>query len=78
MCINKKQKLDNSNTIIKLCMKCNKKLYTMEFKCKCNEYFCIKHRYSDSHNCTYDYKNSNKEYLKKSNPIIIPKKLDDI
>ena len=77
--INKKQKICTTTTnTVKLCMKCNKKLHTMEFKCKCDNYFCIKHHHSDSHECTYDYKTANKEYLKKTIPIISAKKIDTI
>jgi predicted nucleic acid binding AN1-type Zn finger protein len=37
--------------------KCNKKLSLIDkqIKCKCNNVFCVKHRLSENHNCSYDY-----------------------
>ena len=60
------------------CKQCKKKTLKILFKCKCNNYYCIKHRYSDCHNCTFDYKNENKKQLLKLNPVIIPSKLESI
>ena len=60
------------------CNKCNKKLKLTAFKCKCEHYYCNEHRYSDTHDCTFDYKKIGKEILKKNNPIILHKKLDKV
>jgi predicted nucleic acid binding AN1-type Zn finger protein len=58
------------------CAKCNKKLKLTDSKCKCNNYYCSAHRYSDTHNCSFDYKKHGREYLEKQNPIIKFNKLD--
>jgi AN1-type zinc finger protein 5/6 len=60
------------------CMKCNKKLKLIDIKCKCGEYFCSQHIYSDSHDCKFDYKKLGKEYLEKNNPIILPTKVNKL
>jgi len=58
------------------CHICNKKLGLMSgFKCKCGNIFCSVHRYSDSHNCTYDYKHQGKIQLTKNNPLFKNDKL---
>ncbi|ORX83774.1 zf-AN1-domain-containing protein, partial [Anaeromyces robustus] len=58
------------------CHICNKKLGLMSgFKCKCGNIFCSIHRYSDSHNCTYDYKHQGKIQLTKNNPLFKNDKL---
>ncbi|ORY52774.1 hypothetical protein LY90DRAFT_670432 [Neocallimastix californiae] len=58
------------------CHTCNKKLGIMSgFKCKCGNIFCSAHRYSDCHNCTYDYKHQGKIQLTKNNPLFKNDKL---
>jgi len=63
---------------INRCMTCNKKIGLLGFQCKCELYFCSEHRYSDRHDCTFDYKSHGKELIAKTNPIIISKKIDII
>jgi len=38
---------------------CKKKLSLvhLSIKCKCNKCFCDVHRFSESHNCSFDYAN---------------------
>ena len=46
---------------------CNKKLsLTNNFECECKQFFCVKHKFSLDHNCTFDYKNKQREILQKS------------
>ena len=60
------------------CMECDKKLSITAIMCKCKNYYCNQHRYSEQHNCNYDYKNSGRDLLKKNNPVIEPNKVDKI
>ena len=60
------------------CMSCNKKIGLLGFQCKCEYYFCSEHRYSDRHECAFDYKSHGKELLIKANPNIVAKKIDII
>ena len=60
------------------CTECDKKLSLTAIMCKCKNYYCNKHRYSDKHNCSYDYKNSGRDLLKINNPLIQPNKVDKI
>jgi AN1-type zinc finger protein 5/6 len=66
------------NIDINNCYKCNKDISLIKFKCKCDKYFCIKHRYSDIHNCNYDYKTNNKKKLSEENPVIKKMKIENI
>ena len=61
---------------INRCMSCNKKIGLMGFQCKCKYYFCAEHRYSDRHDCKFDYKQLGKNLLEKANPKIISSKVD--
>lgn len=46
-------------------------------ECKCGKLFCGKHRYSDEHDCTYDYKKEQQDKLTKLNPTIVKDKMKD-
>ena len=69
---------NNETTKKNRCMVCNKKLGLLGIKCKCDKYFCSEHRYSDRHDCTYDYKKSTQELLIKTNPVINPSKINKL
>lgn len=61
------------------CNECNKCLKLVEeYPCKCELYFCKTHKFRDNHNCTFNYKNKWKEYLKESNPVTTSSKVNMI
>ena len=75
----KQEKLErNSTKNTNRCVFCNKKIGLFGIKCKCDGLFCSIHRYAESHNCPFDYKGYSKEGLFKTNPLIIPQKIDQI
>ena len=57
---------------------CNKKLKLTDIKCRCGFKFCALHRYSDKHNCAFDYKNMGKIELTKQNPVVNFSKFEKI
>lgn len=50
-------------------------------KCKCkgpsgkDQHFCRKHRLPSEHKCTFDFKTTAREQLKKQNPVVEAEKL---
>lgn len=61
------------------CGHCKKRLTIVNiYNCRCGKIFCGQHRYSEAHNCKYDYKSEGKKILEQSNPLVIAKKLDKI
>ncbi|GMI64741.1 hypothetical protein like AT1G51200 [Hibiscus trionum] len=44
----------------------------------CGNIFCAAHRYSDKHNCPFDYKTTAQDAIAKANPIVRAEKLDKI
>ncbi len=54
---------------------CSTKLKLSDIVCRCGLQFCSEHRYSDKHNCSYDYREFGKKELTKNNPQIICKKV---
>ncbi|KAL2486007.1 Zinc finger A20 and AN1 domain-containing stress-associated protein 5 [Abeliophyllum distichum] len=49
---------------------CRKKIRLIGFRCRCGEVFCSEHRYSDRHDCSYDYKSAGREAIARENPVV--------
>ena len=60
------------------CDKCKKKIGLIIFDCKCNGKFCSLHRYSDTHDCPFDFKSEGQTKFIKDNPKITPIKISVI
>lgn len=60
------------------CHCCNKKVNLIGFSCRCGGNFCAEHRFSDSHNCTFDYQEENRRKLSEQLVKIEGKKLDKL
>jgi hypothetical protein len=54
---------------------CKVKLGLIAFPCRCGNFYCPTHRFSEDHKCTYNYKEDQKKELLKfmSSPVIAPK-----
>uniref|UniRef100_A0A673J731 Zinc finger, AN1-type domain 4 n=1 Tax=Sinocyclocheilus rhinocerous TaxID=307959 RepID=A0A673J731_9TELE len=63
----------------KHCFLCGKKTgLATSYECRCGNIFCSMHRYSETHDCTYDYKSAGRRFLQETNPIISAPKLPKI
>nr|QYC07278.1 SAP2 [Tamarix hispida] len=60
------------------CTTCRKRVGLTGFDCKCGNLFCAAHRYSDKHECPYDYHAAGQDAIAKANPVIKADKLDKI
>uniref|UniRef100_H3B0C9 Zinc finger AN1-type containing 5 n=1 Tax=Latimeria chalumnae TaxID=7897 RepID=H3B0C9_LATCH len=60
------------------CFTCRKKVGLTGFDCRCGNLFCAVHRYSDKHDCPYDYKAEAAEKIRKENPIIVAEKIQKL
>ena len=45
---------------------CKKRLTLTDFKCKCEKFFCLKHRAQMDHTCSFDYFAENQQRLLKT------------
>ncbi|KAG9447171.1 hypothetical protein H6P81_013299 [Aristolochia fimbriata] len=52
------------------CSSCQKRVGLTGFRCRCGDLFCGRHRYSDTHDCSFDYKAAGREEISKANPVI--------
>jgi len=60
------------------CTVCKKKLGLTGFDCRCGGQFCSVHRYSDKHNCTFDYKALGEKEISGNNPVVKAQKVAKI
>lgn len=52
------------------CSCCRRKVGLTGIRCRCGEMFCSEHRYSDRHDCSYDYKAAGREAIIRENPVV--------
>jgi hypothetical protein len=48
------------------------------FNCRCGNMYCAVHRYSDKHDCQFDYQTAARNAIAKANPMVKAEKLDKI
>jgi len=60
------------------CFVCKKKLGLTGFSCRCGRLFCAVHRYSDKHECNFDYKAMGEKEISEANPLIVAAKVAKI
>uniref|UniRef100_A0A8C2IWL6 Zinc finger, AN1-type domain 5a n=1 Tax=Cyprinus carpio TaxID=7962 RepID=A0A8C2IWL6_CYPCA len=69
---------DSSKPKKNRCFTCRKRVGLTGFDCRCGNLFCGIHRYSDKHNCTYDYKSEAAAKIRKENPVVVADKIQRI
>ncbi|KAL9249395.1 Zinc finger A20 and AN1 domain-containing stress-associated protein 5-like protein [Drosera capensis] len=52
------------------CFGCRRKVGLTGFRCRCGDLFCGEHRYSDRHDCGFDYRKAGREAIERENPVI--------
>lgn len=52
------------------CTICRKRVGLTGFRCRCGNLFCGTHRYSDTHDCSFDYKAAGRAEIMKNNPVV--------
>jgi len=60
------------------CAVCKKKLGLTGFSCRCEGLFCAIHRYTDKHECNFDYKAMGEKEISEANPLIVAAKVAKI
>jgi len=52
------------------CNVCRRRVGLTGFRCRCEKLFCPRHRHSETHNCSFDYKSMGREEIARANPLI--------
>lgn len=60
------------------CLTCRKKVGLTGFPCRCGGLFCSLHRYSDKHECSFDYKEMAQQQIRQNNPVVVGSKITKI
>lgn len=60
------------------CSSCRKRVGLTGFNCRCGSLFCAVHRYSDKHDCSFDYQAVGREAIARANPVVKAEKLEKI
>lgn len=60
------------------CLSCKKRVGLTGFNCRCGNLFCSTHRYSDKHECPFDYRTVARDAIAKANPVVKAEKLNKI
>merc|ERR1712107_712275 len=74
----KKEEAKDSKKKKNRCLSCKKKVGLTGFTCRCGGLFCSIHRYSDKHDCNFDYKAMGEKEIRKSNPVVVASKVQKI
>ncbi|KAF7138598.1 hypothetical protein RHSIM_Rhsim07G0054500 [Rhododendron simsii] len=61
---------EGSKREVNRCSGCHRKVGLTGFRCRCGDLFCADHRYSDRHDCSYDYKAAGREAIARENPVV--------
>lgn len=62
--------VSEAKRVVSRCSGCRRKVGLTGFRCRCGDLFCSEHRYSDRHDCSYDYKGAGREAIARENPVI--------
>jgi len=60
------------------CAMCRKKVGLTGFECRCGGLYCAVHRYSDKHDCTFDYRELGAQEIRRNNPVVVGEKIQKI
>lgn len=60
------------------CAVCRKKVGLTGFECRCGGLFCAIHRYSDKHDCQFDYRLLGATEIRRNNPVVVGEKIKKI
>ncbi|KAJ1269076.1 hypothetical protein BS78_07G182800 [Paspalum vaginatum] len=63
-------KAPRSSSSVNRCHNCRRRVGLTGFRCRCGELFCGAHRYSDRHDCSYDYKAVGRDAIARENPVV--------
>ncbi|KAA8515695.1 hypothetical protein F0562_018694 [Nyssa sinensis] len=70
MATSEEKEINAAKRVVSRCSGCRRRVGLTGFRCRCGELFCSEHRYSDRHDCSYDYKAAGREAIARENPVV--------
>ncbi|XP_058105873.1 zinc finger A20 and AN1 domain-containing stress-associated protein 6-like [Magnolia sinica] len=70
--------MDMGKQLPNRCGSCKKRVGLTGFKCRCGGTFCSAHRYSEKHECSFDYRSAGRDAIAKANPLVKAEKIEKI
>ena len=70
--------LDEREVIEKMFSLSNYFLSILGFECRCGGLYCSVHRYSDKHECSFNYRELGAEEIRRNNPVVVGQKIQKI
>ncbi|CAH0395086.1 unnamed protein product [Bemisia tabaci] len=74
----KDDKGEDKNKKKNRCGICRKKVGLTGFECRCGGLYCGVHRYSDKHDCSFDYREMGAQEIRRNNPVVVGEKIQKI
>ncbi|GAB2216644.1 hypothetical protein Droror1_Dr00024420 [Drosera rotundifolia] len=70
--LDRRKTSDGGGGVVSLnrCFGCRRKVGLTGFRCRCGDLFCGEHRYSDRHDCGFDYRKAGREAIERENPVV--------
>ncbi|CAG9331631.1 unnamed protein product [Blepharisma stoltei] len=68
--ISEESKNSHSQSNPEICYYCHKRTGPLSFKCRCDNFFCSRHRLPEEHLCSFDHKTQGIRKLSEENPLI--------
>uniref|UniRef100_A0A0N5BRD0 AN1-type domain-containing protein n=1 Tax=Strongyloides papillosus TaxID=174720 RepID=A0A0N5BRD0_STREA len=68
----------SSKKTVNRCGMCKKRVGLTGFTCRCGGLYCSTHRYDSAHDCSFDYRTTEREQIAKNNPTIGFNKIERI
>ncbi|KAL5720585.1 hypothetical protein ACHQM5_013243 [Ranunculus cassubicifolius] len=60
------------------CITCRRKVGLTGFRCRCGGMYCNLHRYSEKHECSFDYRSVGRDAIARENPVVKARKIEKI
>ncbi|XP_046683547.1 AN1-type zinc finger protein 6-like [Homalodisca vitripennis] len=57
------------------CAVCRKRVGLTGIECRCGGLYCGIHRYSDKHDCSFDYRELGAQEIRRNNPRVVSEKI---
>ncbi|XP_022152563.1 zinc finger A20 and AN1 domain-containing stress-associated protein 5-like [Momordica charantia] len=70
MSVDRSKSDESAKRQVNRCSGCRKRVGLTGFRCRCGELFCAEHRYSDRHDCSFDYKAAGRDAIARENPVV--------